>query len=196
VRCFVSRGNVGYGPGKLWCEGTAFLAEVPADRADPTAPIDSAPGLTAQRFLFVADYSVGIQSGKAVVGATIGLRYHPLELGFAFLDLQRNSFAPVENGIIGLGLTARGRMPLFSSRSDAIVGGTLATTSKNGTTNPAFQPLYQVFLGVAHQSSWRIFGTTQPWIQVRVGAADGPVTGDRVTALLDLHLGLSTPERR
>jgi len=202
VRCFAEQartGSVAAPSGHLWCEGTAIAAPMTAggtnDR-DPTAPIAYAPRTTPTRLVFYADASVGMLERKPVVSSTLGIRYRPFEFGFYILDLQRETIAPQDSGLVGLGLTALLRYGLKGSRADAILGASAVTAFKNNSTNPDFDGLYHGFVGLAYQSSWRIAGTAQPYAQLRAGAAYGTAIAARTVPMLELHVGLSTPERR
>jgi hypothetical protein len=180
VRCFASDRTSGH----VWCEGTA----IDTTRIAP-------PQQPGSRFLLVADASVGTFGSQAVVGSTLGVRYRPIELGFYIADLSRSSVAPQQGGLIGLGGTVLGRFGLGGSRADAIAGVTAATVLRNGSTNPDVTALYYGFAGLAYQSTWRISGHAQPFVQLRAGAARS--TAEKQTLpMLELHLGLSTPERR
>jgi hypothetical protein len=201
VRCFAEQqhaGSVTAPPGRLWCEGTAITAPtaMATSDGDPAAPISHAPRVTPTRLVFYADGSVGMLDAKPVVASTLGIRYRPFEVGFYILDLQRESIAPQERGLVGLGLTALVRYGLKDSRADAILGASAVTAFKNNSTNPDFDGLYHGFVGLAYQSSWRIAGTAQPYAQLRAGAAYGTAIAAKTVPMLELHLGLSTPERR
>ena len=52
------------------------------------------------------------------------------------------------------------------------------------------------FAGIAYQSSWRIGGYAQPFVQLRAGAARTTGMDAKTLPMLELHLGLTTPERR
>jgi hypothetical protein len=207
VRCFAKRQRTGdptsFGPSKLWCEGVAYSAvsadevavEIQRER-DPAAPIDHEPRIAEARFTLVADAGVGIQGSKPIVSSTLGIRYRPIEAGFYILDLQRESVAPQDSGLVGLGLTVMGRKQLRKgSGADAILGGSAIAAFQNGATNPDFDGLYQGFVGLAYQSRFNIWHG-QPWVQLRAGAATGTAVKNRVQPLLELHLGMATPERR
>ena len=169
----------------MWCEGTAIAVTGV-----------SAPKEPGTRFLVVADASVGALGDQPVVGTTLGVRYRPLEFGFYIADLSRESFAPQDNGLVGLGGTLLGRIALGRSRADAIAGATAAVVLQNGATNPAVDPLYYGFAGIAYQSPWRIGGYAQPFVQLRAGAARTTGMDAKTLPMLELHLGLTTPERR
>jgi hypothetical protein len=207
VRCFAERRKTADpaepGPSKLWCEGVAYSAvsadvvaeEIQLER-DPAAPIDHAPRLAETRFTLVADAGVGMQGGKPIVSSTLGIRYRPIEVGFYILDLQRESVAPKDTGLVGLGLTVLGRKQLRKrSGADAILGGSAIAAFQNGATNPDIDGLYQGFVGLAYQSRLNIWHG-QPWVQLRAGGATGTAVKNRVQPLVELHLGLATPERR
>jgi len=205
VRCFAERRKSADpaappGPSKMWCEGVAFSAApdavgVYAD-VDPALPKDDEPRMPEARFTLVADAGVGMQGGKPIVSSTLGIRYRPIEIGFYILDLQRESVAPQDNGLVGLGLTALGRKQLGRhSGGDAIFGGSAIAAFQNGSTNPDFDGLYQAFAGLAYQSRWNIWHG-QPWVQLRAGAASGTALKNKLAPLVELHLGLATPERR
>lgn len=207
VRCFAERDAA---RSRLWCEGVALavpsserIARARPDapppevvEPDPAAPIDREPALTETRFVLVADASVGMLGKRPIVGSTLGLRYRPLELGFYILDLQRESLAPRDDGVVGIGVTALGRIALGDTRADAIIGGSAVIAATNNTTNPHFDRLYHGFGGLAYQTPWRIGGVAQPFVQLRAGAAYGSVTASRVLPMLELHVGLTSPERR
>lgn len=204
VRCFAEQVAIGRDtvpPARLWCEGVAMTASAgaapaSADDVDPAAPIRHAPRVTPTRFVFYADASVGMLDTKPVVASTLGIRYRPFELGFYILDLQRESVVPQDRGLVGLGLTAILRYALGTSRADAIAGVSAVAAFKNGATNPDFDGLYHGFVGLAYQSPWRIAGTAQPYAQLRAGAAYGTAIASKTLPMLELHVGLSTPERR
>lgn len=211
VRCFAERAAA---RSRLWCEGVALAvpsSTSPSERIagarsdaprpesaepDPAAPIDHEPALTETRFVLVADASVGLLGKKPIVGSTLGLRYRPVEFGFYILDLQRDSLAPRDDGVVGIGVTALGRIALGTTRADAIVGGSAVIAATNNTTNPHFDRLYHGFGGIAYQTPWRIAGAAQPFVQLRAGAAYGGVIASRVLPMLELHVGLTSPERR
>lgn len=191
IRCFAEAR-----PARLWCEGIAKSATASAaSEHDPAAPIEYAPRTPGARFTVLGDGSVGTLGKQVVVGTMLGIRYRPVELGLYILDLSRNSLAPKETGRVGLGGTALLRKALRRSRADALVGVSALATLQNGATNPSADSLYHGFLGFAYQSSWRISGVAQPFAQLRVGAARGSEI-DKTLPMLELHLGLSTPERR
>lgn len=211
VRCFAEArpsdaGEPGHLDRQVWCEGTAVVTESLSNLAadadpgaaaavDPAAPVEQ-PVTMATRFALVADGSVAMLGEKPVVGSTLGLRYRPLELGFYILDLQRTSIAPKEGGLVGLGITALARFAIKGSRADALVGGSALAAAQNGATNPDFDGLYNGFVGIAYQSPWRIQGVAQPFVQLRAGAAYGTALAQKAMPMVELHLGLSTPERR
>jgi hypothetical protein len=143
------------------------------------------------RLLLHADASGGILGRVRYLGSTFGLRYRPLELGLSVLDLSRDG---TSRRRIALGATLLGRRAIARSRSDAIAGVTAMAVAGNGETNPDFDGLYHGFVGIAYQTPWRLSGVAQPFAQLRVGAARG--TGVTTTPMLELHLGLSSPERR
>jgi hypothetical protein len=163
---------------------------------DPAAPIDHEPQLTETRFVLFADASVGMLGKRPIVGSTLGLRYRPLEFGFYILDLQRESLAPRDDGVVGIGVTTLYRIALGDSRADALIGGSALIAAVNNTTNPQFDRLYHGFGGIAYQTPWRIAGAAQPFVQLRAGAAYGGVIASRVLPMLELHVGLTSPERR
>jgi hypothetical protein len=207
VRCFAEElpaHDAATAPARLWCEGiamagTAAVADAIAeaqDEIDPAAPITGAPRMTPTRLVFYADGSAGMLDTKAVVGSTLGIRYAPFEVGFYLLDLQRESVVPQDNGLVGVGLTALLRHAIRGSRADAIAGVSAVAAFKNGATNPDFDGLYHGFVGVAVQSPWRIAGVAQPYAQLRAGAAFGTAVAAKTAPMLELHIGLSTPERR
>jgi hypothetical protein len=148
------------------------------------------------RLVFYADGSAGVLGTKAVVASTLGIRYRPFEVGFCILDLQRESVAPQDRGLVGLGITGLVRLALGDSRADAIAGVSAVAAFRNGATNPDFDGLYHGFVGLAYQSPWRIAGTAQPYAQLRAGAAYGTAVAATLVPMVELHLGLSTPERR
>jgi hypothetical protein len=166
------------------------------DEVDPAAPISYDPRVTPTRLVFYADASVGMLDAKPVVASTLGIRYRPFEVGFYILDLQRESVVPQDRGLVGLGLTALLRHAIGGSRADAIAGVSAIAAFQNGATNPDFDGLYHGFVGIAYQSPWRIAGTAQPYAQLRAGAAYGTAIAQKTVPMLELHLGLSTPERR
>ncbi len=199
----------------------------PADNApadlDPAAPIDHEPRVPETRLVLLADASIGMLGTRPIVGSTLALRYRPFEIGFYILDLQRESLAPREDGLVGIGITALGRIAIGRSRADAIIGISSVAAAVNNTTNPTFEGLYHGFAGIAYQTPWRIAGAAQPFVQLRAGAAAGGVVnaisgagssgtgtggtgtsggfgatiaGTRVVPMLELHVGLSSPERR
>lgn len=204
VRCFAEHVIVerdAAPPARLWCEGVAMTGSMTnegpgADDVDPAAPIGHAPRVTPTRLVFYADASVGMLDIKPVVSSTFGIRYRPFEIGFYILDLQRESVVPQERGQVGLGLTALVRHALVGSRADAIAGVSTVAAFKNGATNPDFDGLYHGFVGLAYQSPWRIAGAAQPYAQLRAGAAYGTAIASKTLPMLELHVGLSTPERR
>ena len=207
VRCLAEqlpqRSSAG-APARLWCEGVAMAApdaspdeaSAVASTVDPAAPITHDPRMTPTRLVFYADASVGVLETRPVVASTLGIRYRPFEVGFYILDLQRESVVPQDRGLVGLGLTALLRHAIADSRADAIAGVSAVAAFKNGATNPDFDGLYHGFVGLAYQSSWRIAGTAQPYAQLRAGAAYGTAIAAKTVPMLELHLGLSTPERR
>jgi hypothetical protein len=211
VRCFAEArlsdaGEPGHMDRQVWCEGTAVVSETlsntsgvaAADAApvvDPTQPVDQ-PVTPATRFALVADGSFAMLGNKPVVGSTLGLRYRPFELGFYILDLQRTSLAPMEGGLVGIGFTALARFAIKGSRADALVGGSALAAAQNGAVNPDFDGLYNGFVGIAYQSSWRIQGVAQPFVQLRAGVAHGTAIASQTLPMVELHLGLSTPEKR
>ncbi len=194
TRCFADRMPAP----RFWCEGRAIAAEAPPESRDPTEPSEHAPFLPEQRFLLIADGSIGILNGQPIAGSTVGFRYHPFEVGFLMLDLSRTTLTPRDDGRFGLGLTALTRFRLGRSRADAILGAGALATAQNGATNPDIDGMYQAFVGIAYQTRWRmVSGTAQPWAQLRVGGAYTPAAADRpLSPLLELHIGFSTPERR
>ncbi|HUS29881.1 MAG TPA: hypothetical protein VMZ53_15355 [Kofleriaceae bacterium] len=203
VRCFAERSVSAAEGSKLWCEGVAFAAtsadaalDEVAREADPAAPIDHEPRVPEARFTVVADAGVGMQGGKPIVSSTLGIRYRPIEVGFYIVDLQRESIGPRDNGAVGVGLTVLGRKQLRErSGADAILGGSAVAAFQNGSTNPDFDGLYQAFGGLAYQSRFNLWHG-QPWVQLRAGAATGTAVKNKALPLLELHLGLATPERR
>lgn len=88
-------------------------------------------------------------------------------------------------------------MAVGSSRFDLIAGGAALATAPNNSTNPDVDSIYQGFVGIAYQTPWQWLANAhaQPFIQLRVGAARGSAL-DGTAPLVELHLGLSTPERR
>jgi hypothetical protein len=203
VRCFAARDDAR--DARLWCEGVAIATT--ASRPDPhpsgAGELDVPTGaVVPSRFVLAADGSIGMLGGRAIVGASIGLRYRVGELAFYMLDLDRGSVLPQDGGVVGLGLTALGRLALGRSRADAIAGVSAVAVAINGSTNPDFDGLYHTFVGVAYQSPWRIGGAAQPFAQLRAGVARGSAiarlatTESQVVPMLELHVGLSTPERR
>ncbi|HTL34144.1 MAG TPA: hypothetical protein VL326_13535 [Kofleriaceae bacterium] len=168
----------------------------PIGEHDPAAPQDREPELPQARFTLVADAGIGMQGGKPIVSSTFGIRYRPIELGFYIVDLQRESVAPRDGGAVGLGLTVLGRKALRAhSPADAILGGSAIAAFQNGSTNPDIDGMYQAFAGLAYQSRWNLWHG-QPWVQLRAGATTGTAVKNRVLPLLELHVGLATPERR
>jgi hypothetical protein len=209
VRCFAEelRAGAAVAAGRLWCEGVAIDATpttiatmtgpaTPADDVDPAAPIAHDPRVTPTRLVFYADAGGGALGAKPVVSSTLGVRYRPFEVGFYILDLQRESVLPQDRGLVGLGITALLRHAIGDSRADAIAGVSAIAAFKNGATNPDFDGLYHGFVGLAYQSAWRIAGTAQPYAQLRAGAAYGTAIAAKTVPMLELHVGLSTPERR
>lgn len=202
VRCFAEHSRRFTG-GHLWCEGVAVVpsGDEPAPpvaviEPDPAAPIDREPRLTGTRLVLHADGSAGMLGGKPIVGSTLGLRYRPFEIGFYILDLQRESVAPMDGGLVGLGVTGLGRFALGHTRADAIAGLSALAVARNGATNPDFDGLYQGFVGLAYQTPWRIAGVAQPFVQLRAGVAHGATVSGMAAPMVELHLGLSSPERR
>lgn len=204
VRCFAEHRPVADATPRLWCEGVALAADLavaaPPSAIDPTsdpaAPIAHDPRTKPTRFVFLADASVGMLADKPVVASTLGIRYRPFELGFYILDLQRETLVPQDRGLVGLGLTALVRKSIGRSRADAIAGVSAIAAFENNSTNPDFDGLYHGFVGVAYQSPWRISGVAQPFAQLRAGAAYGTAIAAQTVPMVELHLGLSTPERR
>jgi hypothetical protein len=206
VRCFAEQLRVApddTASARLWCEGVAIVPTVAtspvvaaSDEIDPAAPISHAPRVTPTRLVFYADGSAGVLAAKPVIASTLGVRYRPLEVGFYILDLQRESVVPQDQGLVGLGLTALVRYAIGESRADAIAGVSAIAAFQNGATNPDFDGLYHGFLGLAYQSPWRIAGTAQPYAQLRAGAAYGTAIAAKTLPMVELHIGLSTPEKR
>ena len=89
---------------------------------DPGTPIEHEPRTPATRLVLHTDGSVGMLGGVPIVGATLGLRYRPFEVGLYILDLQRESITPMDGGLVGFGATALGRLALKRSRADVIAG--------------------------------------------------------------------------
>jgi hypothetical protein len=168
--------------------------------ADPAAPIDHEPRLPGTRLVLLADASIGFLGKRPIVGSTLALRYRPFELGFYILDLQRDRVSPRDDGLVGIGMTGLGRIALGRTRADAIVGVSSVVAAVNNTTNPDFESLYHGFAGVAYQTPWRIAGAAQPFVQLRAGAATGGVVTSiaaaRAVPMFELHVGLTSPERR
>lgn len=193
VRCFAD----GRMSARLWCEGVAIDAVIDGRPRDPDVlAMDREPRVPPSRFAVLADGSVGMLRDTAVVGTTLGIRYAPFELGLYILDLQRETVAPMDRGRIGIGMTALGRVAIAHSRFDALVGLSALGVTQNGATNPSFDGLYHGFLGVAYQTPWRLGGMAQPFVQLRLGAAAGSAIEQRAVPMIELHLGLSSPERR
>ncbi|MBA3461153.1 MAG: hypothetical protein H0T46_14410 [Deltaproteobacteria bacterium] len=192
VRCFAESRREAH----LWCEGTALAVDAAPNGSDPAAPRSTTVPFASTRFLLVADGSVGMLADRPIVGSTIGFRFRPFELGFYILDLGRKSVSPSEDGQVGLGLTLVGRFAIGRSRADAIAGVSAVAAFQNGATNPDFDGLYHGFVGLAYQSSWRIGGAAQPFAQLRAGVASGQAIGNEAVPMLELHLGMSSPERR
>ncbi len=202
VRCFAEAARRGAG-GHLWCEGAAIVPSadapeppVPLVEPDPAAPIDRDPRTVGTRLVLHVNGSVGMLGRKPIVGTSLGLRYRPFEVGFYMLDLQRESLAPMDGGLVGLGVTGLARFGLGHSRADAIAGLSALAVARNGATNPDFDGLYQAFAGIAYQSPWRIEGVAQPFVQLRAGVAHGATLAGPAAPMIELHLGLSSPERR
>jgi hypothetical protein len=185
VRCYTSANPKDRASDFLWCEGTA-IAIVAVTTPEP-------PGT---RLLVVADASVGALGDQPVVGTTVGLRYRPLEFGFYIADLSRYTLAPTENGIIGLGGTLLGRFAIGRSRADVIAGATAAVLARNNSMNPDVDARYYGFAGIAYQTSWRLGNYAQPFVQLRAGAARSTAMDSKLRPMLELHFGLTTPERR
>lgn len=191
-------------PAVLWCEGIALAdpADGPPGAPDvvpgyePGAALEHDPQIADTRLVLAGDGSVGMLGTKAVVASTLSIRYRPLELGFTVVDLDRTSLAPRNDGLVGIGATVLGRFRLGRSRADALVGVTALAAAPNGSVNPDFDGLYQGFLGIAYQTPWKLAGAAQPFVQLRVGGAYGTVIANKGLPLLELHLGLSSPERR
>lgn len=212
IRCFAAARSVTASgrerrPARLWCEGRAVAAAgesggpavigaaAPASE-DPAAPVAHAPRTPPSRFVFAADGSVGALGRAPVVASTVSLRFSPLEVGLVVADLQRETLAPQPGGLVGLGVTALGRHAIGGSRVDALVGVSAMAVAVNGSTNPDFDGHYQGFVGLAYQSPWRLGGVAQPFVQLRAGVARGAEVAPTLQPVLELHLGLSTPERR
>jgi hypothetical protein len=196
VRCFAEHAPAA-GTARLWCEGTA-LSVAEDSRAPSVTPRGLQPAgyeqtLVGTRLVLFADGSAGMRGGAPYLGSSFGLRYRPLELGLAVLSFDPSQDQP-RTRRIGLGATLLVRHPIARSRADALAGVTALAVAPNGATNPDFDGLYHGFVGVAYQTSWRLMGVAQPFAQLRLGAARG--TGFPTAPMLELHLGLSTPERR
>lgn len=208
IRCFAAQSR--RPEGRLWCEGTAIVLanNAPAGSppglapvgsayrsADPSpgAAIDHAPRTPGSRLVLHADGSVGLLGRLPMVASTIGLRYRPYEVGFYIVDLTRDDR---NRGLVGIGLSALGRLPLGGSRFDGIAGLSATAVAANGATNPDFDGLYQAFAGIAYQTNWRIAGSAQPFVQLRAGIARGTDLAPKAVPMLELHFGLSTPESR
>jgi hypothetical protein len=192
VRCFAESRREAH----LWCEGIALAADAAPNANDPAAPRRTGVSFTPTRFLLVADGSVGMLAERPIVGSTIGFRFRPFELGFYILDLGRKSVSPHQGGQVGLGLTLVGRFAIRRTRADAIAGVSAVAAFQNGATNPDVDGLYHGFVGLAYQSSWRLGGAAQPFAQLRAGVASGQAIGNRAVPMLELHIGMSSPERR
>lgn len=183
VRCFAARA-----PGHLWCEGVARVAaQDPGGlEDDPAAPTADPPLLAPTRLALVADGSVAMAGRVPVIGSSVGLRYHPLELTFDVLDLSHDG---TTRGLVGVGGTAMARIAL-RRQLDAIAGGSAAAVAPNGSVNPTFTGRYAAFGGLSYQSSWRFRGIAQPWIELRAGAVRA---AGATSPMIGVHLGLSTP---
>ena len=202
VRCFAASGR---GGGRLWCEGTALAEVGGAPRAasagaaldpaapDPAEPVPGEPATPPTRFVLAADGSVAMLGDVPVVGTTLALRYRPVELGLYILDLGRDG---TQRGLVGVGVTALVRKSLGGTRADAIAGVSALAVAPNGSVNPRFEGLYHGFAGLAYQTPWRISGVAQPFVQLRAGAARGTDLAPSLAPMVELRLGLSTPERR
>jgi hypothetical protein len=90
------------------------------------------------------------------------------------------------------------RKSLGTSRFDLLLGASAVATAQNGATNPGFDGLYQGFGGIAYQTnmSLRLFGGGQPFLQLRAGTAYEGGAVQRASPIVELHLGLSSPEAR
>lgn len=201
IRCFAEARQVMASgrerrPSRLWCEGRAVVGAAAPASEDPAAPVAHAPRTPPSRFVLAADGSVGALGRAPVVASTLSLRFSPIEVGLVVADLQRETLAPQPGGLVGLGVTALGRHAIAGSRVDALVGVSAMAVAINGSTNPDFDGHYQGFVGLAYQSTWRLGGVAQPFVQLRAGVARGAKVAPALQPLLELHLGLSTPERR
>ncbi|MBP6631402.1 MAG: hypothetical protein KA297_18335 [Kofleriaceae bacterium] len=200
VRCFVHAGSA---LARAWCEGVALA---PLAAGAPAAPGSAAIRTTAvpvtslgdgevsnppSRLVVLADTSVGAHGRRLTSGFSFGLRYRPVEatIGLVLFDDDAGQQAGMGGGLLG-------RYPLGASRADVVVGVSAHAVATNGATNPDFASLYQGFIGLAYQSPWRWGGRAQPWAQLRLGAATGGAIDDPFVPAIDLHLGLSSPERR
>jgi hypothetical protein len=102
----------------------------------------------------------------------------------------------MEGGLVGIGFTALARVAIKDSRADMLVGASALAAAQNGATNPDFDGLYHGFVGLAYQTDWRIQGVAQPFVQLRAGVAHGTAIASQTLPMIELHLGLSTPEKR
>ena len=137
-----------------------------------------------------ADFSTGLVGRTILGGSSFGLRYRPIELGVGYLTASSN------NGpSMGLAAFVLGRYAIAGSRADGIAGVSamlVGNTSDDG--EKSMNGLYHGFVGIAYQTRWRWGGMAQPFAQLRVGAARGAIVD--TTPMVELRLGLSSPEKR
>jgi hypothetical protein len=176
----------------LWCEGTALLPDPQRpDRVevDPSEPTTAEPELATNRLALAADGGVTLFGSQFARTASFALRYRPLSFAWELAALNDGRFA--------IGASALWRFALPGAPGlDAILGGEASAVAPNNSTNPEFHGLYEAFTGVTYQSSWKIEGKAQPYVQLRVGAAHGhDLFASPTEPVFGLAIGLSSPER-
>lgn len=204
VRCFAKRDprclptgsgqDCDWADARMWCEGHALA---PASSAVPfgderPAALDEVP---SSRLALVAAASAGGSGPAWFSGADLGLRFRPLELDFHVLDFHHTMHA----NRVGFGGDLIGRLRLGGSSADVLAGMSATAAAQNGATNPKFDGLFGAFAGVGYQTRTKwFFDVAQPYISLRGGVVRGDVDGDgaiRWSPMIELHVGLSTPER-
>ena len=176
----------------LWCEGRALVPDprLP-DRVevDPSEPTTAEPELATNRFALASDGGVTMFGGTFARTASLALRYRPLSFAWELGAFNDGKFA------VGISALWRFAVP-HAPGLDAIVGGEASAVAPNHSVNPTFHGLYEAFTGLAYQTSWKIEGKAQPYVQLRVGAAHGhDVMTSPTEPVFGLAIGLSSPER-
>jgi hypothetical protein len=190
VRCYSTLGRE---QAHLWCEGTALVPDSTLpDRVevDPSEPTTADIPVATNRLALAARGGVTLLGSDPVVTAALVLRYRPIEIAWELGALEDH------RSLATIGASATWRIALPPPGLDAIVGAQASAVLENNATNPVFHGLYEGFTGVMYQTSWKISGVAQPYVQLRIGAAHAHAILPAPTVpMFGLAIGLSSPER-